>query len=148
LSNDVSPLEAGQAYGELHQQTHRIMDRRMAAAGLSLGRAKVLMRLAAHGPMNQATLAGLLGFAPRSVTETIDGLERDGLVTRTEDPRDRRARIVELTDAGRDAAEVATAVRSKIMDEVFGVLSPKERSQLVALLGTVRTNLAQGELDS
>ena len=148
MSNDVSPLEAGQAYGELHQQTHRIMDRRMAAAGLSLGRAKVLMRLAAHGPMNQATLAGLLGFAPRSVTETIDGLERDGLVTRTEDPRDRRARIVELTDAGRDAAEVATAVRSKIMDEVFGVLSPKERSQLVALLGTVRTNLAQGELDS
>ena len=148
MSNDVSPLEAGQAYGELHQQTHRIMDRRMAAAGLSLGRAKVLMRLAVHGPMNQATLAGLLGFAPRSVTETIDGLERDGLVTRTEDPRDRRARIVELTDAGRDAAEVATAVRSKIMDEVFGVLSPKERSQLVALLGTVRTNLAQGEPDS
>jgi DNA-binding MarR family transcriptional regulator len=39
--------------------------------------------------MNQATLAGVLGFAPGSVTDTVDALERDGLVRRTEDPHDR-----------------------------------------------------------
>ena len=148
MSRSVSSVEAGQAYMELHHQAHRIMERAMSGAGLSLGRAKVLMRLGTHGPMNQATLAARLGFAPRSVTETVDALEREGLVTRTDDPQDRRARIVELTAAGRSALETATAVRSKVMTEVFGVLTPAQRSQLVSLLDTIRTNLAQGEIDS
>lgn len=148
MGKAVSPVDVGQTYMELHHQLHRIVDRALSSVGLSLGRAKVLMRLAAHGPMNQATLAGLLGFAPRSVTETIDGLERDGLVTRTEDPHDRRARIVSLTAAGHEAYEVSSAVRSKVMDEVFGAISPAERAQLLSLLTTIRTNLAQGETDS
>lgn len=141
----VSSVEAGQIYLELHHQLHRIVDQAMSAAGLSLARAKVLMRLDTHGSMNQATLAGLLGFAPRSVTETVDGLERDGLVTRTEDPSDRRARIVEITPAGRTAMEASMTVRSKAMDEIFGVLSPAERAQLAALLTTIRANLVQEE---
>src|SRR5689334_5487012 len=139
----VSSVEAGQTYMELHHQLHRIVDRAMCSAGLSLARAKVLMRLDSHGPMNQATLAGLLGFAPRSVTETVDGLERDGFVTRSEDPHDRRARIVSLTAAGREAVGAAVEVRSTTMDRIFGVLDPAERAQLVALLTTIRTNLAQ-----
>jgi DNA-binding MarR family transcriptional regulator len=143
----VSSVDAGLTYLELHHQLHRIVDQAMSSAGLSLARAKVLMRLDSHGPMNQATLAGLLGFAPRSVTETVDGLERDGLVTRTEDPHDRRARIVALTASGRKALEAAMTVRSKAMDEIFGVLSPAERAQLVSLLTTIRTNLVQGETD-
>ena len=147
MSRTVSAVDAGQTVLELHHQLHRIIDRAMSSVGLSLGRAKVLMRLESHGPMNQATLAGLLGFAPRSVTETVDGLERDGLVIRTEDPRDRRARIVALTASGRDALEAAMTVRNKTMDDIFGVLSPAERAQLVTLLNTVRTNLAQGEID-
>jgi DNA-binding MarR family transcriptional regulator len=147
MSEAVSSVDAGQSYMELHHQLHRIVDQAMCAAGLSLARAKVLMRLDAHGPMNQATLAGLLGFAPRSVTETVDVLERDALVTRTEDPHDRRARIVALTPSGREAVETSMAVRRKTMDEIFGVLSPAERAQLVSLLTTIRTNLTQGDTD-
>jgi DNA-binding MarR family transcriptional regulator len=147
MSKTVSSVDAGQIYLELHHQLYRIVDQAMSSAGLSLARAKVLMRLDTHGPMNQATLAGLLGFAPRSVTETVDGLERDGLVNRAEDPRDRRARIVALTAAGRDAFDAAMIVRRKTMDEIFGVLSPAERAQFAALLTTIRMNLAQGETD-
>ncbi len=147
MSEVVSSVDAGQTYMELHHQLHRIVDQAMCSAGLSLGRAKVLMRLESHGPMNQATLAGLLGFAPRSVTETVDVLEREGLVTRTEDPNDRRARIVSLTDAGQEACATAAAVRTKTMNEIFGVLSPTQRAQLVSLLSTVRTNLVQGDTD-
>jgi DNA-binding MarR family transcriptional regulator len=147
MSKEVSSVDAGQTYMELHHQLHRIVDQAMCAAGLSLGRAKVLMRLESHGPMKQATLAGLLGFAPRSVTETVDVLEREGLVTRAEDPNDRRARIVSLTESGHEACATAAAVRTKTMNEIFGVLSPTERAQLVSLLSTVRTNLVQGDTD-
>jgi DNA-binding MarR family transcriptional regulator len=147
MSGSVSSVAAGQIYLELHHQLHRIVDQAMSSAGLSLARAKVLIRLDSHGPMNQATLAGLLGFAPRSVTETVDGLERDGLVTRTEDPHDRRARIVALTVSGQEALTAAMTVRNKSMDEIFGVLSPVERAQLVSLLTTIRSHLTQGETD-
>jgi DNA-binding MarR family transcriptional regulator len=144
-SRDVSQIEVGQAYFELHHQLHRIVDQAMCAAGLSLARAKVLMRLHDRGPMNQATLAGLLGYAPRSVTDTVDALERDGLVLRTEDERDRRARIVALTPAGVDAFQTAQTVRQKAMDEIFGSLTSSERATLVDLLVKIRTNLPTGD---
>jgi DNA-binding MarR family transcriptional regulator len=141
---DVSAMDVGQAYLELHQQLHRIVDQRMCMTGLSMARAKVLMRLSEGGPMNQATLAAHLGFAPRSVTETVDALEREGLVSRSEDETDRRVRIVTLTDLGREAFDTAQVVRTKVMDEIFGVLAPDERAQLVSLLTDIRANLPQG----
>jgi DNA-binding MarR family transcriptional regulator len=144
-ARDVSALEIGQAYFELHHQLHRLVDQTMSSAGLSSARAKVLMRLSERGPMNQATLAGLLGFAPRSVTDIVDALERDGMVTRTEDKTDRRARIVALSPAGHDALAVAQLTRRKAMDEIFGSLSVRERASLITLLTRIRTNLPLGD---
>jgi DNA-binding MarR family transcriptional regulator len=144
-SRAISALEVGQTYLELHHQLHRIVDQSMTCAGLSLARAKVLMRLCDGGPMNQATLAGLLGFAPRSVTDTVDALERDGLVNRVDDENDRRARIVTLTPAGRAALDAASVVRLQAMEDIFGILTGAERARLVSLLTTIRTNLASGD---
>ena len=144
-TREVTAAEVGQAYLELHHRVHRIVDQAMCASGLSLARAKVLMKLCDRGPMNQATLAGLLNFAPRSVTDVIDALERDGLVSRAEDQHDRRARVVSLTPAGRRAYETARVVRLKAMDEIFGSLSAAERASLVRLLTTIDTNLPSGE---
>jgi DNA-binding MarR family transcriptional regulator len=117
----------------------------MSSAGLTLARAKVLVRLREGGPMNQATLAGLLGFAPRSVTEAVDGLERDGLVTRTEDTNDRRARIVALTPAGLETSASAEIARNKAMKQIFGSLSAADRAALLSLLSAVSNNLPSGD---
>ena len=145
VTRDVSALEVGQTYLELHHQLHKLIDQAMSSAGLSLARFKVLTRLADGGTMNQATLAGLLGVAPRSVTDTVDGLERDGFVTRADDAHDRRARIVELTPSGRDALASVQTVRRKAMDDIFGTLSPQQRATLAGLLTTIRVNLPSGE---
>jgi DNA-binding MarR family transcriptional regulator len=144
-SEDVSTIDVGQAFLDLYHRVHRMVDTAMGEAGLSLARAKTLTRLVDGGPMNQSTLAGLLGFAPRSVTDTVDALERDGMVTRTEDQHDRRARIVAVTPAGREAYDAAQIVRHKIMDEIFGGLSAPERARFVALLTTIRSTLPAGD---
>jgi DNA-binding MarR family transcriptional regulator len=145
VSEDVSAAEVGQTYLELHHRVHRIVDHAMTAVGLSLARAKVLMRLCEHGPMNQAALAGLLNFAPRSVTDIVDALERDGLVSRAEDQHDRRARVVSLTPAGCEALEAAQIVRCKAMEQIFGSLTATERASLATLLTTIRTTLESGD---
>jgi DNA-binding MarR family transcriptional regulator len=144
-SREVSAVEVGQTYLEVHHQLHRIVDQSMTAAGLSLARTKVLTKLSEGGPMNQATLAGLLGFAPRSVTDTVDALERDGLVTRADDQHDRRARIVTITPSGCQVLAAAQIVRRKAFEDIFGVLSATERARFAALLITIRTNLLSGE---
>ena len=144
-SREVSSLDVGQAYFELHHQLRRTVDTTMAAAGLTLARAKVLMHLSDEGPINQATLASLLGFAPRSVTDTVDALERDGLVTRAGCPNDRRARLVALTPAGVEASEHAAVARVKAMEELFGSLSATDRATLLNLITKIRTNLPSGD---
>lgn len=141
---EVSASEVGQHYLELHHQLRRTVDEAMSAVGVSLSRAKVLGVLAEHGPMNQAGLAARLGFAPRSVTETVDGLERDLLATRVADPQDRRARIVEITKAGRAAYARAAVAKTTAMEKIFGTLDAPARAEFVALLDSIRAGLRVG----
>lgn len=48
-------------------------------------------------------LAAFLGATKGTVSQTVIALERKGLVVRADDPRDRRAVHIDLTDAGRGA---------------------------------------------
>src|SRR5882757_804065 len=84
-------------------QVRRLVDEHMVAHGLSLSRTKMLQMLELRGPSQQAVLAEALDLAPRSVTQTLEGLERDGLIKRRRDPADRRGKLVTLTPAGTSA---------------------------------------------
>lgn len=74
-----------------------------AAVGLSFVKVKALRRLLVR-PMSMRDLAAELVTDKPYVTQIVDSLEERGLVLRTVDARDRRCRIVSLTDAGREAA--------------------------------------------
>jgi DNA-binding MarR family transcriptional regulator len=88
-------------------------------------------------------VASYFGYAPRTVTEAIDGLERDGLVRRDPDPVDRRAKRISLTKAGLIAVGSAEAARREFVDGVFGVLDTEERAQMVRLIGRLNDRLAE-----
>lgn len=138
---EVSTLEVGQLYVEVFNRCRRQLDEAMTATGVSMSRTTVLKELSEHGPMNQATLAARLGFAPRSITDTVDALERDGLAARCGDPNDRRARIVEITPTGALAFARALAVKHETMDQIFGALDASDRAQFAALLELIRVRV-------
>ena len=75
----------------LFLRMHRMMNKRLAEQGASLARTKLLLFLDRRGPSRAADIADFFDQAPRTVTEAIDGLERDGLVVRRPHPPDRRA---------------------------------------------------------
>jgi DNA-binding MarR family transcriptional regulator len=139
--SELSGYEVGQAYLQLYRRLHRMVDEAMSATGITLSRSKVLTALAEHGPMNQSRLAGLLGFAPRSVTDTIDSLQRDGFAERTPDPSDRRAWMVGITPAGTVAQQNAQATKHEIFEQIFGTLDGPARAKFVALLSNVERSL-------
>lgn len=96
--------------------------------------ARALMVVARHAPVRPGTVADHLRIAPRSATDVIDRLEERGLVTRSPDPTDRRATVIDLTDAGRDLVSVVRAQRSAAAQEHFAVLTEAERRTLAGLL--------------
>lgn len=53
-------------------------------------------------------LAERSGFSKQAIAEVVDELERFGYVERTADPRDRRAKLIRLTERGR-AGQLAAA---------------------------------------
>lgn len=87
-------------------------DRKIAvseALGLSWARVLALRRLATQ-PHTLRALAERLAADPPYVTLIVDDLVERGLVRRMPHPGDRRAKLVELTAAGRAAAAHADAI--------------------------------------
>ncbi len=68
-----------------------------------------------------------LQLHPTSVTNIVDRLQADGLVLRTPHPTDRRATLVEITDAGSALLEDATKSVTAIDFGLTG-LTPEEEA--------------------
>ncbi len=114
-------------------------------AGERLGRARTtpgqyrMLRALAHsdGPQRPSALAGMLDVAPRSVTSKVDDAEAAGLVRRLPDPTDRRATLVELTEAGRETLAQVAAERETSAGTLLARLSEDDRHELLRLLRDV-----------
>jgi DNA-binding MarR family transcriptional regulator len=120
-----------------------VMESRVEAllsdVGLSLAKLAALHRLSEAGeslPLGQ--LAERLSCVKSNVTQLVDRLEADGLVSRTSDPNDRRSRLAVLTDAGRKAYAKGSEVQSQVERELFGVLTSDETDALHELLGKLQ----------
>ncbi len=134
---------AGDALRDFYQRSHRLIDRIMTAQGASYARARVLTQISRAGWARSIDLAASFGHAPRTITEAIDGLERDGLVRRDPDPEDRRAKRISLTPAGEAAVKIAEASRSEYIKKVFGVLGADECEEIVRVVGKLNARLAE-----
>jgi DNA-binding MarR family transcriptional regulator len=130
----ISAEHMGERFITVYHRLHRVADDYMSASGLSLSRTKVLRQLQRSGPTRQGVLAVHFGVVPHSITDIVDGLERDGLAERLPDPADRRAKLVALTDKGAAALMVAGAARERLLNHVFGAIDPDEREVLTGLL--------------
>ena len=133
-----NPADIGLRYLEVGHYLRRVVDAGMTAGGLSLARTKVLEVLARHpSPLRQSELAEALGHAPRSVTQAVEALERDGLVTRTPSTEDRRSKLVTLTPQGAKALAAGTTAGEDVLSEIFGTLDDDQLALLDKLLDTV-----------
>lgn len=134
---DDEAVRTGLRYLALAHQVRRLVDDKMAASGLSLARVKILRVIGENGPRRQVSLAESLGQAPRSVTQAVEALERDGLVVRTADPDDQRAKLVALTPSGADSLAAGEDAGGQALADIFGTLGPAGLACLDDLLDAV-----------
>jgi DNA-binding MarR family transcriptional regulator len=74
---------------------------------------KVLLMLPASGA-SITELAALAGMTKQSLGELVDGLQTAGYVTSTENPTDRRVRLIQPTERGRAAATLTRSAGDEI----------------------------------
>jgi DNA-binding MarR family transcriptional regulator len=111
---------------------------------LTFARGALLAALDTDGPQRMGHLAHRLGVVPRTITPMVDALEDGGLVTREDDPDDRRATMLRITDAGRSELTRSRSDRKSTIDEVFEVLSDSERTVLAGALDKLRAAARTG----
>lgn len=105
-------------------------------------RLRLLRVLHARGPQIMSALGEQLDVTPRNVTVLVDGLEAEGLATRTPHPDDRRATIVELTPAGRALVDEHFEAHLQEVSRLFGCLDADEQQALLLLINKLTDELA------
>ncbi len=78
---------------------------RCAEFGITIAQSFILFLLISEDGLNPKTMAEQLEIDGSAITGLVDRLEKEGLVERRSDPRDRRAFCVFLTRKGRRKAE-------------------------------------------
>ena len=116
------------AYGRRH------LEAVLAEHDLVLIHNAILAALADFGPQSQQQLADSLAFDKSHLVARIDQLQRRGLVTRTQDPADRRRNQIALTSAGRELAEVLRAAGQESQRGFLAALSSADQEILISLL--------------
>jgi DNA-binding MarR family transcriptional regulator len=107
--------------------------------GLTFARYEVLMLLSfsRQGALPLGKIGERLQVNAASVTNAVDRLEADGLVTRQSNPDDGRGRLAHLTPAGRRSGAAATEAMN---DQVFRDIGmePSTVDHLFELLAGLR----------
>jgi DNA-binding MarR family transcriptional regulator len=118
---------------------------RSAAGGLSYGSLSALATVQKFGPIRLADLAALEYISAPSTTRLVAELERRGLVSRTVDPDDGRAFLIESTEQGELEVARARAARADLVAELLGDLEPAEWAAIDAALDVMQRGIDRDE---
>jgi MarR family transcriptional regulator, transcriptional regulator for hemolysin len=109
---------------------------------LSDATGRALLLLARQDGIRQGCLADLLGIEGPTLVRLVDALSKAGFVRRSEDPDDRRAKILRLTNAGKQVAVVANAAVSDLRARIFSTATASDVEACLRVLDC----LGEGEI--
>lgn len=94
----------------------------------------VMETLSTYPEVDQATLAGLIGYDRATTGKVVDKLCEKGLTTRTTRPGDRRAKVVSLTATGQRLLRALAPSVDAAQGRILQGLSDTEKKMFLALL--------------
>jgi MarR family transcriptional regulator, lower aerobic nicotinate degradation pathway regulator len=118
-------------------RANRLVSEGFEAEGMRRHHFSVLVALDEDGPASQAALGRRLGIDRSDMVAVINDLERDGLVARARDERDRRRNVIRATPAGQKALKRLGARADAAQAALLEPLSAAEWRTLEVLLARV-----------
>jgi DNA-binding MarR family transcriptional regulator len=104
------------------------------ASGLSMPQFGILMHLYHSNNCGISHLGEYMDISAPAASQLVDRLVQHGLVERTEDPNDRRAKQLALTPKGRELIETSLTARTRWVDELVKSLRPEDYDQVATTL--------------
>lgn len=101
-------------------------------------RVETVKFIADHDGPSMRSIADYLSITAPSATSLISSLEKDGLVARTTDVRDRRSSRLTLTRKGKSVLGKTLARGTRILGEVFAPLSSTELAAFARALARIK----------
>lgn len=101
---------------------------------LPMAQVELLQVLAEHSPARVSELAARQRLATSTVSGLIGQMINTGLVARATDPKDRRASVVTLTDAGRDQLTAWARAHEQRLEGALDALDDTDRAAVRAAL--------------
>ena len=131
---DLDPVHCWLVWRKAHEAASDYLYRGIEETGISDTDFRILEALLHKGPLPVNTIGPKVHLTPGSISVAVDRLLEKGLVSRAENPGDRRVRIVALTKNGRDLIVPIFRKHSAEIGKVFADASPKELQILESVL--------------
>lgn len=142
--DDIIHIKAlGEAVSVVRDAMRHFVQRRLREENIDLTfeMLQVISTLMEQGEINQQEIANLLNKDKTSITYLLDNLTKRGLVTRMEDPDDRRNKIIHRTEAGRQLTDQLTPIIQELHATVSKGMSADDLKNLTASLLIIKSNL-------
>lgn len=124
------------------------LGRRLAQHGIGIGQWPVLVFLWNQDGLTQTELSERIPLDGGTVARTLDRMERDDLVRRERDPRDRRQINVFLTEKGRELRDRLLPYAQEVNALAAEGADPAAVAGFQAHLRRMMVNLRRDEVDS
>jgi DNA-binding MarR family transcriptional regulator len=97
-----------------------------------------IMHIDPDNPRPMNSLRNVLACDPSNITGIVDGLEHKKLISRIENPKDRRVKMIKLEKAGEDVRDkVISELVDKNEQAFFAILNEEERQQFAKIMSKV-----------
>ena len=119
--------------------------RRTNNAQLTPSQIQALRHITYHNVMSQQELVEDMGVDKAAVTRLVAGLEELGFVTRTPDPKDRRAKLIRATDAAMQVKDDVIALEEAYYAWLLEDLTPEERENFAHYMDRLLQRAREGK---
>ena len=126
-----------------HMRWH--FDRESQGTGLTRAQWSVLAHLRRNDGVQQQALARLMDISAMTLARHVDRLEQEGWVRRQDDPDDRRAKRLYLTEEAAPKINQLQRLARKFLAEAMQGISPEEQAIAKSVLERIRSNLTIGD---
>lgn len=115
----------------------------MAPLGLTRPQVRVLVWVDHSPGITQAELCELIGTSPMALTGLLDRMESKNLVKRQEDPTDRRAKRIYLTDGALALKPEMEKIEAEFRVAAREGLTPEDIATAQRVLASMKANVAK-----
>jgi DNA-binding MarR family transcriptional regulator len=103
-------------------------------SGLSMPQLGAMVQIHRKAMRGVSEIGDDLGITGGAASQLIDRLVQQGLVSRTEDPQDRRVKHIDLTDKGLQILHAGRPAPAQWLEDLGALLTPAEREQVIAAM--------------